>query len=89
MNTKRLFLYLPLLLALMLVSVGCSKDDESTSGEKTVDFYGIDIPYAPIDFADLPSWLQVYVLEADDSRVSVGEKNGRIIYNLLLLSDKN
>lgn len=28
MNTKRLFLYLPLLLALMLVSVGCSKDDE-------------------------------------------------------------
>ena len=28
MKIKSLFLYLPLLLALMLVSVGCSKDDE-------------------------------------------------------------
>ena len=35
MNTKKFFLFLPLLLALMLGSVGCSKDEESSKNENT------------------------------------------------------
>ena len=37
MNTKRLFLYLPLLLALMIGSVGCSKDDCSENEGESSD----------------------------------------------------
>ena len=50
MNTKSLFLYLPLLLALMIGSVGCSKDDDMSSAndDKTPTIYSPTALYAAI-----------------------------------------
>ena len=53
MNKKRLFLYLPLLLALMVGSTGCSSDEEEKdnkkSEEKAEDCYTAYVTIALID----------------------------------------
>ena len=48
MKTKNLFLYLPLLLALMLGTMGCSSDDEETEVEDVNAIRPIDVKNTPI-----------------------------------------
>ena len=48
MKTKNIFLYLPLLLALMLGAMGCSSDDDETEAEDVNAIRPIDVKNTPI-----------------------------------------
>ena len=80
MNTKKLFLYLPLLLALMIGSVGCSKDDESAGSkddesteepvndeypETTFFINGEEVPVEIWSTDEMPEWMAKVVVRGD------------------------
>ena len=72
MNTKKFFLFLPLLLALMLGSVGCSKDDESAEEpvndefpETTYFITGEEVPVEIWSTDEMPEWMAKVVIRGD------------------------
>lgn len=58
MNKISIFVYL---LLLSLIAIACSSEENTVSkGDgviETVDYYGIQIPYEPLEEKDMPTWL--------------------------------
>ena len=98
MNTKKLFLFLPLflLLALMTGSVGCSKNDTAVNEQYTlhdsVDYYGKLVPFIPASSSNIPEWLNKKIEEGNKLalyRVCRGMRKSETFYHLNYLIDSN
>ena len=94
MNTKRLFLYLPLLLALMIGSVGCSKDDDSAEEpvndeypETTFFITGEEVPVEIWSTDEMPEWMAETVARGTFLRIYYGLYDGVPVFVVRGLSD--
>lgn len=65
-------------------------DDEDWSGVETIDFYGRQVPYTPMDEKDFPEWLQELLRQKTmipTYRICIGNLSGYLVYHLDLWSD--
>ena len=91
MRTNRLYFILPLMVVMMLACIGCSSDGEKTN-DSTIDYYGITVPYEPVEEKDMPVWLKNLMEERNMGslyRICMGTLNGNSVYHLNLWTDSS
>ena len=69
---------------LIIVSAGCSNDDNEI---ETVDYFGTPVPYTPVEENNLPEWLRElknkkYMGDFLD-RIFVGTLNDKTLYQII------
>jgi len=87
-------LTLLLMLSMSFISISaCSDDNEgTTSVTETVDYYGTQVPYMPMEEKDYPEWLRVMKKELGMMglyRICVGTLNNETVYHLNLWPDSS
>ena len=94
MKSKVYVLLLTALLAIFSIGVNsCNSDDKVQPYDyETVDYYGMSVPYIPMEEKDMPEWLSKLINEkdmVDIYRIYEGTLNKETIYNLTILRDSS
>lgn len=83
------FLIILMCLVLTIGLAGCNNDDSEI---ETIDYFGMLVPYTPIEERDLPEWLRE--LKSEKSmmaleRIFIGTLNNEVIYHLTVGIDSS
>lgn len=71
---------------MMLGLTGCSSNENTTipvnENQGTIDYYGIQVPYVPLEDKDMPEWLIELKSKLVPYQIFVGTYNNEIVYHL-------
>jgi len=82
------------LLLLLVITMACSSSDENVASNgkesfATVDYYGIQIPYEPLEDKDMPSWLIEAKSTWEPDQILLGIYNNKPVYHFNSVFDSS